>query len=206
VVILMPIKALLWDFSGVLLVPKKNLGYEYIARMLGLSTQALIRYFDGEMNSQVDLGKITSEDFYRTLFKEQDLDQTMSSQFYDLYVRAFELNAPILSMIRSLRKNFKIGLLSNYSDRLRPLLEEHFRIADLFDDIVISCEVQLLKPDARIYHTALTRLDVQPAESIFVDDRIENVMGAEQVGLHAVHYQTCRQVISELIQLLVKNK
>lgn len=202
----MPIKALLWDFSGVLLVPKKNLGYEYIARMLGLSTQALIRYFDGEMNSQVDLGKITSEDFYRTLFKEQDLDQTMSSQFYDLYVRAFELNAPILSMIRSLRKNFKIGLLSNYSDRLRPLLEEHFRIADLFDDIVISCEVQLLKPDARIYHTALTRLDVQPAESIFVDDRIENVMGAEQVGLHAVHYQTCRQVISELIQLLVKNK
>lgn len=202
----MPIKALLWDFSGVLLVPKKNLGYEYIARMLGLSTQALIRYFDGEMNSQVDLGKITSEDFYRALFKEQDLDQTMSSQFYDLYVRAFELNAPILSMIRSLRKNFKIGLLSNYSDRLRPLLEEHFRIADLFDDIVISCEVQLLKPDARIYHTALTRLDVQPAESIFVDDRIENVMGAEQVGLHAVHYQTCRQVISELIQLLVKNK
>lgn len=202
----MPIKALLWDFSGVLLVPKENLGYEYIARMLGLSTQALIRYFDGEMNSQVDLGKITSEDFYRTLFKEQDLDQTMSSQFYNLYVRAFELNAPILSMIRSLRKNFKIGLLSNYSDRLRPLLEEHFRIADLFDDIVISCEVQLLKPDARIYHTALTRLDVQPAESIFVDDRIENVLGAEQVGLHAVHYQTCQQAISEVIQLLVKNK
>jgi len=202
----MPIKALLWDFSGVLLVPKKDLGYEYIARMLGLSTQALIRYFDGEMNSQVDMGEITSEDFYRTLFKEQDLDQATFSQFYNLYVKAFELNAPILSMIRSLRKNFKIGLLSNYSDRLRPLLEEHFRIADLFDDLVISCEVQLLKPDARIYHTALERFNIQPAESIFVDDRIENIVSARHVGIHAVHYQTSQQVISEVIQLLVENK
>ena len=202
----MTITAILWDFSGVLLVPKKDLGHAYIAHMLGLSTQTLIRYFDGEMNSQVDLGEITSEDFYRTLFKEQDLDQTTFSCFYDLYEQAFELNAPILSMIRSLRKNFKIGLLSNYSDRLRPLLEEHFRIADLFDDIVISCEVQLLKPDARIYHTALERLGIQPQESIFVDDRIENITSARQVGIHAVHYQTSQQVISEVIQLLVENK
>jgi putative hydrolase of the HAD superfamily len=201
----MTIKAILWDFSGVLLTPKKDLGQDHISQLIGIPTETLARYFNGELNSQVDLGEVTSDAFYRSIFKEQNLDEGLVPRYYDLFEQAFELNTPILSMIRSLRKKLKIGLLSNYSDRLRPLLEQEYNIADLFDDMVISCEVHLLKPDERIYHTALDRLDVLPHESIFVDDRIENIVGARQVGMHAVHYQNSQQVISEIIELLVEN-
>ncbi|MGH3745350.1 MAG: HAD-IA family hydrolase, partial [Mycobacteriales bacterium] len=53
------------------------------------------------------------------------------------------------------------------------------------DDLVYSHEVHLAKPDPAIYHLACERLEVEPGEVVFVDDRPENVDAAAGLGMHA---------------------
>jgi HAD superfamily hydrolase (TIGR01509 family) len=65
--------------------------------------------------------------------------------------------------------------------------------------------VHQVKLEERIYRTALDRRDVKPQEAIVVDDRIENIDGANKIGIHAVHYQTSEQVISEINGLLAES-
>ena len=92
--------------------------------------------------------------------------------------------------------------MSNAWDDLRDVLEKGWKIAAAFDAIVISAEVGVAKPDAKIYHIILDRLGVAPAEAVFVDDFSENVAGARAVGMRAIRFQNSRQVRADLDQIL----
>ncbi len=198
----MSIKAILWDFSGVLISEKQGRGHVYLSQMLGIPVDVLKAYFLSEENHRMDRGEISSIDFYRTILREQNKDEALLTNIFQTFEEAFELNQPMLEYIKELSKSVKIGLLSNYSDRLRSMLENDLHIAHLFHDIVISSEVGTLKPDEQIYHIALSRLNVLPQEAIFVDDRIENIKGAARVGMYALHFQNNEQTISEINQLV----
>ena len=63
----------------------------------------------------------------------------------------------------------------------------------MFDVTIFSAEVGLVKPDARIYRLTLEKLGVEPEEAVFVDDFIENVEGAQAVGMKAIHFKSSQQ-------------
>ena len=108
----------------------------------------------------------------------------------------------LIDYIRALRPRYKTALLSNAWDDLRGVLVDEWGIADAFDELVISAEVGLAKPDARVYLLTLERLGVAPAEAVFVDDFLHNVEGAQAVGIHAIHFQDSNQARTELEALL----
>jgi putative hydrolase of the HAD superfamily len=90
------------------------------------------------------------------------------------------------------------GLISNswvmdhYTDEIRSL----------FDEVVISAEVGLHKPQPEIYLLAAERLGVAPEKCVFVDDLRENCAGAEAVGMTAVLHRDAAETISRLEELL----
>lgn len=57
-----------------------------------------------------------------------------------------------------------------------------------FDIVVVSCEVGVCKPEAEIYRVCVERLGVPASQALFVDDRVENLRGAEAVGLQTLHF------------------
>lgn len=69
---------------------------------------------------------------------------------------------------------------------------------DLFDVVVISGEVGMRKPEARIFHLTAQRLGLAPQACVFVDDLAPNVRGAAAVGMVGVHHVTPQQTIEEL--------
>jgi epoxide hydrolase-like predicted phosphatase len=73
---------------------------------------------------------------------------------------------------------------------------------ELFDVVVISGEVGMRKPEARIYQLAAERLGVAPEACVFVDDLAPNIRGAQAVGMVGVHHVTPQQTIEELEALL----
>ena len=85
--------------------------------------------------------------------------------------------------------------------RTRRVLTENYPLLDHFEGVVISAEVGLMKPDPRIYPLAADSLAVQLDESVFVDDFIENVEGARQVGMQAIHFVDPKQARRELVAL-----
>jgi FMN phosphatase YigB (HAD superfamily) len=68
----------------------------------------------------------------------------------------------------------------------------------LFDAQVFSCEVGALKPDPRTYRAALAALDVEPGETVFVDDVPTNVCGARALGLDAILFRGTAPLRREL--------
>ncbi|MEO6993753.1 MAG: HAD-IA family hydrolase [Lacunisphaera sp.] len=80
------------------------------------------------------------------------------------------------------RRGVKLGVISNWDDRLRPLLAR-LGLADYFSSVVISCEVGAAKPDSRLFHQAAAELAVTPGELVHVGDSYAmDVLGAEKMG------------------------
>lgn len=93
----------------------------------------------------------------------------------------------------------KTALLSNsWGGDDYPLAE----LTPLFDDLVISGEVRLRKPDVAIYHLAAQRLDVKPVACVFVDDFRVNIEAAESVGMAGVLHRDVAATTARLSELL----
>jgi epoxide hydrolase-like predicted phosphatase len=73
---------------------------------------------------------------------------------------------------------------------------------ELFDAVVISGEVGMRKPEARIYRLVAERLGLQPEECVFVDDLAPNIRGAAEVGMLGVHHITAQETLEALEALL----
>jgi putative hydrolase of the HAD superfamily len=93
--------------------------------------------------------------------------------------------AQTLSSIRE--RGFKLGLITNGSARMQSSKLECLALSSAFDTILISEAEGIHKPDPRIFHLALERLDTRPAHAVFVGDHPEvDVAGARAAGMRAV--------------------
>ena len=107
--------------------------------------------------------------------------------------------------IREMKKEMTTAVISNYTPVLRGKINEVWKIGEAFDHLVVSSEVGVMKPAAEIYRIALEKAGASADESIFVDDFIENVAGARQEGLAAIHFQDAGQARSALEKLLTQD-
>lgn len=110
------------------------------------------------------------------------------------------LDAQMLDLVTELRESgLKTSLLSNswgVGDYPRHLF------ANLFDDVVISAEVGMRKPEERIFKLAVDRLGLSAAECVFVDDVEGNILAAQGLGMGTVHHQEPLLTRAELSALL----
>jgi glucose-1-phosphatase len=199
----MAIRAVIFDMGGVLLRTEDKGPRERLAARLGLTYEALYRQiFDNETALLATVGKVTSQAHWESVRDALGLQDHELIQLKDEFWEGDRLDEELLAFIRSLRPRYKTGLLSNAWDELRQLLNTRYKILDAFDDVVISAEVAIAKPDPRIYELAVQRLEVSPAEAVFVDDFLENIHSAQKVGLKTVYFRTPQQARADLEVLL----
>ena len=87
------------------------------------------------------------------------------------------------------KQGYSIYLLSNFpGDQFEKYRLQNSYI-DMFDDRIISGDVGLAKPDKKIYELAVQKFSLIPEESLFIDDKIENIKGAEKVGIQTIHLE-----------------
>ena len=104
----------------------------------------------------------------------------------------------VLPVLNELRDKYRFGVISNFDQRLRAILN-HLRIADLFGAIALSSETGVDKPDARIFQRALAELRVHPHEAVHVgDDPVRDWQGAEAAGLHSFHLNRKENSLADL--------
>jgi putative hydrolase of the HAD superfamily len=111
-------------------------------------------------------------------------------------------NIELLAYIKTLKPKYKIGLLSNIGTNW---IRESFLTQNeqtLFDDMVMSYEVGLAKPNHQIFEIACARLDVEPEEAVFIDDIDRYCQAAEEVGMKAIVYTDLESMKLRLEQIL----
>ena len=118
--------------------------------------------------------------------------------FLEQYWSADDVNWELLDFIRKLRPRYKVGLLSNAWDDLRQTMHERWNIDELFDELIISAEVKIVKPDPRAFRLVVDRLGVQPDEAVFIDDIIDNIEAARREGMIAIQFNDTKQTLTEL--------
>ena len=139
----------------------------------------------------------TPDERYESLLHEL-LDEATDDQVdafidaeHEAWAPAFQVLGSAQALLEALRsRGLKTGVvLNSWPDPGRVLRRDIERagLAELFDVIVISSEVGLRKPDPGIFQLALTELGVDPADAMFVGDRLDtDVQGAANVGMTTV--------------------
>ncbi len=107
-------------------------------------------------------------------------------RLHDLWRAAQGFIQPNLALACALRGRYKVSVLSNADRSLRGRLEREPEVFCLFDDVVVSAEVGMAKPEPEVFRLAARRLGIGPAECVFVDDWDVNVNAAREVGMTAV--------------------
>lgn len=198
----MPIKAVIWDIGGVLIRTEDPNPRGELAAELGVTREDLVQLvFGGEQGRRAQKGELTQKEIWDYVRGALKLAQ---AEHHDLRERFFAgdvLDTELVKFIRTLKPQYKIGIISNAWSELPTSLEE-WGIRDIFDVVVGSGDEGIMKPDPTIFQIALERLAVKPDEAVFVDDFIENVEGAQNLGIKGIHFQSRDQVIRELKTLL----
>ena len=193
---------MLFDFGGVLTTSVWD-SFAAFCRSEGLDPDAIKNLFRTDPEALKDLrgletGELSESDFEATFGKRLGLENP--DGLIDSMFTGMKPVEPMVAAVRQIRASELLtGLVSNswstghYDRKL---------LAELFDVVVISAEVGLHKPQPEIYLLATERLEVEPAECIFVDDLKENCEGAEAVGMTAIRHRDAQETIARLTELI----
>jgi epoxide hydrolase-like predicted phosphatase len=199
----MAVRAVIWDMGGVLLRTENYTSRERLAKRLGLRRKDLEELvFWGDSGNRAQLGEITIDQHWENLRQQFNLSHQAMVDFKEDFWGGDRVDMDLIGYIRSLRTCYKTGLLSNAFSNLRQVISEVWKFADAFDEMIISAEVGLVKPDDRIYRLALERLGVTAEETVFIDDFSRNIEGARRLNIQAIHFKSSQQVLAELEEVL----
>ncbi len=147
----------------------------------------------------LDRGKVTEETIVQAISEETGVSAEQCRTLMDRLRHALILNRDTLQLIHRLKsKKIQLTCLSNISYSFWNYLKDHYSLWSLFDDLIISAEVHLIKPDPAIFHLLIQRLDVNADDIVFIDDRPENVESAASTGINTIQFVNTRQCSSEL--------
>ena len=96
------------------------------------------------------------------------------------------------------KAGWHLYLLSNFSAETFPLMLKRYNFLQLFDDMIISGEHKLIKPDPAIYHLTLKRINREAYECLFIDDSFPNIETARKLGFQTLHFQSPEQLEKDL--------
>lgn len=197
------IRAVFFDMGGVILRTEQPAPRTNLALGLGLTYAGIDKLvFENDSSRQASLGIISEEQHWKNVAHSVNLPDDRIDYLRTEFFAGDQLDLKLLDFIRNLRPTIRVGLISNAWTGMRDWIIAK-KFADVFDDMVISAEIGIAKPDARIYQAAMQNLQVLPNESVFLDDMPRNVEAARNIGMHAIHFLHPGQAIDEINSLLV---
>jgi epoxide hydrolase-like predicted phosphatase len=199
----MDIKAVVFDMGGVIFRTEDRSPRQALAARFGMSyTEMSDLVFSSPSGVKAALGLITAREHWSQVCKTLNLGVDHIGELWSGFFAGDRLDLELIKYILELHRSYKTALLSNAWDDLRSIIENEWQIAAAFDEMVISAEVGLIKPDPRIYQLAISRLGVKPQEAVFIDDTTENVSSALRFGLHGLRFTNFEQLKADLAKIL----
>ena len=197
------IKAIIFDFGGV---------------VINWDPRRVFRKFFPE-------GEQAMENFMREIgFSEWNLRQDegypfeqavhdLSAQFpqYAHIIRAYDVDweesitgiiPETVELLRRLKEaGYRLYGLTNWNHAKFSLVRNKYEFFSLFEEIIVSGEVKLIKPDPAIYRLLMERIHLRPRDCLMIDDSAGNVTASQNIGFRTIHYTSPDQLEAELHRL-----
>lgn len=197
----MPLRAVIFDYGLVLSGPAEPAARARLLELTGLTAEIFDAHY-WKYRLDYDRGTLNGRTYWQTIARDTGLalspEQISAIIQQDILLWA-TINPVMLDwVIRIQAAGIKIGILSNMGEDLLAHMRENFRWLDRFHHLTWSCELDMVKPEAAIYQHTLEKLGVRPEEALFLDDKIENIEGARQVGMHALLFRDVDTLVKDL--------
>ena len=201
------IKAVVFDFGNVICRFDNNLFLERISNYTEKSVERVgeLIYEESDLPRRHETGLMSGEEFYEEVVKLCGLKDISMEGFRAAFTDIFTPIKTTFELIRRLKPNYKLGLLSNTSQwDFEYGIKAMGEVFDLFDSVSVSCEVGVMKPDERIFEDALGKLGQAAEECVYVDDLEEFVKAARAMGFYGIQYIGYEDLVESLDKLKVK--
>ncbi len=196
------IKTVVFDIGGVLV----DWNPRYIYRTICDDEREIEHFLTNvctfDWNHSLDLGRPWEEAKAELVAKfpeKEDWIELYRTKWIDMFAGPIHESVDILMEIK--RKGFPLYALSNWGSQegFDLVRKEICPFFGLFDGVILSGVEKIAKPDPAIYKLLLDRFNLNPRETVFIDDRLDNVQAARNLGIEAIHFTTPSDLESHLV-------
>lgn len=211
----MAIKNIIFDLGNVI-VGVDSSRTEHGLSKLGIQRAAEIFTVQqqNELCDRFECGLVTPEEFIQALseYSEQEVvDPTAIQSAWESMI--LESDPDRLTLLQALRERYNVYLLSNtnqiHYDHLNTKFRQLYGIAcldELFDKAYYSFRVGLRKPTREIFMHVLTDEQLEPTETLFIDDLAKNIQTADQLHIQTLHATDMDETWEQIAKLYIDSK
>jgi len=187
------LKAVVFDYGKVLSLPPTEEQWQKLSARFGKPLQEFQQIYWGN-RGELDRGTLDNVAYWKKV--GADCGATVSDEEAERLIEHDNTqwtneNPAMLGLSRELHAGgYRTAILSNMEHRMLAAMRAKLRWLDEFDVQMYSCEVGAVKPEAAIYLECCRRLECEPGETLFLDDKKVNTEGAKQVGMQSYVYQS----------------
>jgi putative hydrolase of the HAD superfamily len=197
----MALSAVIFDYGMVLSNPADPAAHQELVSVFGAPREDFEREYWAYRHAY-DEGKFDGPGYWHRCASAAGVSLTddQIQQLIATDIRMWgTLNQTMVDWAVAISKSgqIKTGILSNIGFELADAIKDRPWVKG-FTHNTWSCELRLAKPEPAIYHHVVDSLQVRPEEALFLDDRIENILSAESVGLQAILFRDVEQLQREL--------
>ena len=198
------IKALIFDIGGVIIFYDNMIAARKISKLINVPVKKIFNILDNpksKFTNSYEFGSLPSV-YWSIMAKELGVKRISTKKFAKSWTSIFWPNKELIFLVKKLKKNYKVGLISNMGKLHEKYLSQKYKLRDFFPVRVFSYKVKSRKPSSKIFRVILKKLKAKPEEVIFVDDRNENIKPAKKLGMKTVLFKNNKQTIKEIEKLL----
>ena len=194
------INNIIFDLGGVLIDWNPNYMYKKLIQDDEKRKWFLENICTSDWNEEQDGGRLIAE--------ANNLLIEAFPEYKDWILAYYErweemLNGPIHGTVEVFKKikdqkNHNIYALTNWSAETFPKALQIFDFLHWFDGRVVSGEEMTRKPYKDIYDIILSRFNIIPEQTLFIDDNLKNIKAAKELGIHCIHFKSPEQLKEEL--------
>jgi putative hydrolase of the HAD superfamily len=196
------LRAVIFDYGKVLTGPPDPAAHDTLVRITGLSSDRLDSLYWADRQAY-DEGKMTGLEFWRKLVDEAGLELSESAiaelNLWDARMWTRGDSAMLAWQLKIKQRGLLTAIVSNMGDDVHEYMERELDWLSRFDLLVWSYQLRVAKPDPAIYRYALERLGTRPGETLFLDDKAENVDTAAKMGMKGLVFSTVEKLRADLI-------
>jgi putative hydrolase of the HAD superfamily len=200
------IKCIIFDIGGVIVdFYNQEDYYPYLAKISGVPLKTVTRIIEYDIRVDLDKSTTTQQEFDREVAKQLGIKEK-DIQWYEYYKKTAGMYKGTVSIIKRLHGKYVLAYLSNtdrsrYTYTVEKLLKPYLR---LFKYRFASCDIRLRKPGRGIYRYALRHMRMKNSEVLFIDNQIENAVGARKVGIKSIWFKNSRDLEKRLKRMKIR--
>ena len=202
----MTIKAMVFDLGGVVIDLDFSNFYNKIITQSPLNkpqTPIMLEFF--RQSDIYHQGNMSGDEFYQLACDLLQVCMLNQSEFFDAFNSIISgVNSEVVELIRKIRDNnrYKLLALSNVNaSHWDYILDKNWEFINFFDELILSHEIHLIKPDPKIFKYTIQKAGCKPEEIAFIDDGLNNIRSASELGIVGIKYTNTDELIEELKKL-----